>query len=145
HTVVVSKGGCSKQFTFDVGQPGAMSTSVVSTGSINCFGACTGSVQFAAGGGVGSYSFATASATNTSGAFTGLCSGPVTATITDANGCSTSVNTNILQPASAVGITAIITSSSCASCSGQATVTASGGTTPYSYSYASTLGVVPAM
>jgi len=67
----------------------------------------------------------------------GLSAGTYTVTITDANGCTDTENVTITEP---TVLNATITAQTDASCpgssDGSATVTASGGTSPYNYSWA---------
>jgi len=69
-----------------------------------------------------------------------LTAGSYTCTITDANGCSTSANVTITQPAAT--LSASISAQTNVLCfgnsTGSATVSVSGGTAPYSYSWNST-------
>lgn len=73
-------------------------------------------------------------ASQTSTTATGLCSGTYSVTVIDANGCSSDDNISIIELS---GFGATITAISNVSCNGagdgSATVTASGGVTPYTY------------
>jgi len=96
--------------------------------NVSCFGS-TGSVVITPSGGTPPYVITPAQ--------TGLSPGLHTFTVTDANLCTTTVDATITGPAT--GLTALLTSQVNVSCfgnnTGSATVTASGGTGVYTYSW----------
>ncbi|HSY76725.1 MAG TPA: T9SS type A sorting domain-containing protein, partial [Bacteroidia bacterium] len=64
-----------------------------------------------------------------------LCAGAYTVSVTDKNGCTGNSNGTVNQPAM-LNITGTSVNATCfGSCNGQATITPSGGTTPYNYSW----------
>src|ERR1019366_10785478 len=68
------------------------------------------------------------------GVFTGLTAGAYTVTVTDNKGCTTTANYTVTQPAAALAASAIGTNVNCfGGTTGTMTVTASGGTSPYTY------------
>src|SRR5450759_3899486 len=70
------------------------------------------------------------------GVFTGLTAGAYTVTVTDNKGCTTTANYIVTQPAAALAASAIGTNVNCfGGATGTMTVTASGGTSPYTYSW----------
>ena len=117
---VTDANGCSASTSISVTQPAVLSASISST-PILCNGG-TSVITVSASGGTGPF-VGTGNYTVTAGSHS--------YTVTDANGCTTSTSTTITEP------TALIASSSATSIScfgGTATVTvsATGGTTPYS-------------
>jgi len=62
-----------------------------------------------------------------------LAAGTYTVTVTDAGGCTATQTCTITQPASALAATATAAAPTCAGGTGSATVSASGGTSPYTY------------
>lgn len=146
YTVTIGSGVCTQNFTVPVTQPAAMVLSQSAT-PVNCVGSCDGSATITlVSGGTGTMTYSLASApipTNTTGSFTNLCTGTFVATVTDQAGCIANINVPVGTPTSAINITAVGTTSSCASCSGSASVTTTGGTTPYSFAYTNSVGVVP--
>src|SRR6266404_5726885 len=135
---VVATGGCTKDVTIDVTQPAsAVGSSITSQTNVGCFGGSTGSVTVAGSGGTPSYTYSI-DGTNfgVSGTFNNLAAGPYTVTVKDANGCTTTQPVTITQTASTVS--ASISSQTNVACfggsTGSVTVSASGGTSPYTFS-----------
>ncbi len=97
-------------------------------------GACDGTIDLIPSGGTGLYTFVWSNLETTED-LSGLCVGNYTVTITDANGC-TAANSFFIND-SLCTLTASITASTDVTCNGDcdgsATVTASGGTSPYTY------------
>jgi gliding motility-associated-like protein len=146
YTVSIGSGACSQSFTVPITQPLPIVISQTAT-PVNCIGNCDGSATIAVvSGGVGTITYSLPAAplpVNATGSFTNLCTGTFVATVIDQSGCTASLNVPVGTPTSALVITAVGTTSSCASCSGGASVTTTGGTGPYSYVYTNSLGIVP--
>jgi gliding motility-associated-like protein len=100
-----------------------------------CNGQCTGSATVTPSGGTGPYTYSWAPSGGTAATTTGRCAGTYTCTVTDANGCTTTRTFNITQPP-ALTASAVSTPATCGNNNGSATVTASGGTGPYTYNWA---------
>src|SRR5208283_5389536 len=66
-----------------------------------------------------------------------LTAGGYTVTVTDGNGCTTTANTVVNQPAASLSATAgAVTNVACfGNSTGSAAVTAAGGTSPYAYAW----------
>lgn len=108
-----------------------------------CFGWNNGSIELTAAGGTGTYTITWSGPGNYTGSglsISGLLSGGYTATVTDGNGCSKTLTTTVGQPASALSIVIpAVSDTVCFNVSnGTASVTASGGTTPYTYQWETT-------
>jgi hypothetical protein len=137
-TVTVTDGnGCTGTNTVTISQPAsALATSTAIT-NVLCFGNSTGAATVTASGGVGSFTYLWSSAQTTS-VISGQTSGVRTVTVTDGNGCTATNTVTISQPASALATSTAITNVLCfGNSTGAATVTASGGTGPYSYLWSS--------
>jgi len=117
---VTDANGCSTNINGNIGQPNALTASAL-TGSINCYGGSTTATVFALGG-TAPYSGI--------GIFT-VYAGPYSYTVTDANGCSTSVSGSITQP-NALTASALNGSINCNGGTTTVNVSALGGTAPYS-------------
>lgn len=126
--------GCQASASVDVSQPSELQITSLTTSAALCFGTATGSATVVATGGTGQYNYLWSNNQQAPTAV-GLASGPISVTVTDANGCTVSQSADVSQP------TALTTSMSGTnlSCSGNpdgaATVTPSGGTPPYSYAW----------
>jgi hypothetical protein len=104
-----------------------------------CTTTATGIINYTATGGVAPYNYNwTRGATTGSGTGTtisGLIAGTYNVTITSSNGCSTAFTQTLTDP-SPLSITAISTNISCnGAATGAIDLTASGGTTPYTYNW----------
>ena len=134
--------GCTAQQHVTITEPlAALTANVSAQTNVLCHGNNTGSATANASGGTTPYQYAwntsPAQATATAG---NLFAGTYTCTITDANGCSTSVDATITEPAAA--LSASIASTVDVLCFGNSTgsamVDAIGGTAPYLYNWNST-------
>jgi len=65
---------------------------------------------------------------------TGLCVGTYTIRVTDANGCAEELDITITEPTQLAQSVSVV-NATCSQCNGEASITASGGTSPYSYSW----------
>ncbi len=101
--------------------------------------ACTNSGEATASqsGGVSPYTYLWSDAySQTASVATGLSSGSYTITVTDANNCIANTTVTITQPAVLGLTTSVLSNVNCNGASnGSATVSVSGGTLPYSYSW----------
>ncbi len=141
---VTGRKGCSKSGTIIITEPTALTTSVSSPTynggyNISCNGASTGAASVVASGGTAPYSYAWAPAGGSNATVSNLTAGTYTVTVTDNNGCVSIKTISLTQP---VNIVASISSQTNVLCysnsSGAATVSVSGGTMPYTYSWNST-------
>ncbi|MEO8151221.1 MAG: gliding motility-associated C-terminal domain-containing protein [Bacteroidia bacterium] len=134
---VTDAKGCSKQITgIVVNQPGAsLSANPSSTNNVSCYGGNNGNISLLINGGTLPYSYQWSNGATTQN-ISNLISGTYTATITDANGCTTQVaGIAINQPGASVSANA--SSSTNVSCfggnNGNINLAVNGGTSPYSY------------
>jgi gliding motility-associated-like protein len=122
NVIVTDANGCTSNSSVTISEPTVLTSAVVQTSNIACFGG-TGTVFITANGGTGPY-VGTGSQT--------VVAGNQTFTVTDANGCTSNASISISQPTQLV---AIATQTSPILCfGGQATVaiTGTGGTGAYS-------------
>jgi len=126
--------GCINTQSVTLTQPAALA---VAPASVNptCNGSCNGTATATVSGGTGAYTYSWNPNPGTTQNVSALCMGNYTCHITDANGCTTQQTYAITQPA-AIGDVCVSQKTLCnGSCNGSATITASGGTGPYSYSW----------
>lgn len=139
NVVITDASGCSITVDATITQPSPLATSR-SQVNIKCAGAATGSASVSVSGGTGPYSYSWSPSGGTSANATELTAGNYTVTITDANNCQITRSFNITQPQT-FDATSSQTNISCNALSdGTATVTATGGTGIYTYSWYPTGG-----
>lgn len=138
NVTVTDAGGCTQTATATILQPSALSASAVAT-NVACFGGTTGAVNLTVTGGTAPYTYAwtgPSSFTATTEDLTGRSAGTYNVTITDGSNCTTTATASITQPAV---LATVISSQTNVSCNGllngTATVTATGGTSPYTYGW----------
>lgn len=138
---ITDKDGCSGSITKTLALTPPVLPNSFTTGVL-CNAACNGSITVNPTGGSPGYTVAFSSgpvftvAAAGSASIGGLCPGPYTSTITDVKGCSVTANYNITQPP-AMTVTPTQTNLTCnAICNGIASVSVTGGTPPYFYSWA---------
>ncbi|MFL9844307.1 beta strand repeat-containing protein, partial [Flavobacterium rhizosphaerae] len=138
---VTDANGCTASQNFTITQPPALNLTPASQTNIACNGGSTGAATVnAATGGTGPYTYNWTPGNPTGDgttSVTGLSAGTWTVTVTDANGCTASQNFTITQPATALVASAVVDANvSCnGGSNGSATVTATGGTSPYTYEW----------
>ncbi len=126
--------GCSLVRSFTVTEPLALLVGE-SLQDVSCFGVSDGFIDLSVSGGIAPYTYAWSNGATTQDLFN-LSGGNYSVTITDANGCSTVKNYTIVEPASALGVTGTVTNESCfGDNQGAVSLTVSGGTAPYTYSW----------
>lgn len=142
YDVVVDDGaGCQAFGQTVVGEPTVVTVSSTSSDA-TCSGACDGKITINAGGGISPYQYSidNGSSFQGSGSFTSVCDGSYAVVVEDANGCQQTANQTVSVPNpitfnfSSVDVTCFN------DCDGSASVTVSGGTSPYSYSWSSLTG-----
>jgi PKD repeat protein len=135
YTVTVTDGnGCVSNANVVVANNGGATTSLQSSTNVNCNGGNNGSATVSVAGGASPYTYLWTPAGGTAATASGLTAGSYTVTVTDANGCISSVSVNILEPAALSVVTSTVPAS-CGSANGSATVIANGGTGALTYSW----------
>jgi len=131
---VTDANGCTFVLSATVNSTSGGTASIQSSNNVLCNGANTGNATATMTGGTPNYTFVWSNGQTTSTA-TGLSSGNYTVTITDANGCSSVATVSISQP-TALLATPSQTNIICnGGNNGSASVSMSGGTPGYTYSW----------
>jgi gliding motility-associated-like protein len=136
YTITVKDGfGCSTTVGVTITQPAVLTASITAQTNVLCNGSSSGSVTIAGAGGTTAYTFSlNGGPFVASGTFTGLAAGSYTVTVKDANGCSVVQAVTITQP-TLITLATSSTNATCTAANGTATVVASGGISPYIYSW----------
>jgi hypothetical protein len=146
YTVMVTDAnGCTASQAFTITEPSTISFTAASQTNIACFGGNTGAFAVnAATGGTGAFTYDWAPGTPTGDgttSVTGLTAGTYSVTATDANGCTATISFTITEPPVLAITGASQTEVSCnGGANGTATVSVSGGTPGYSYSWSPSVG-----
>jgi hypothetical protein len=133
---VTDANGCTGTTTIQLTTPASPTVSITSQTNVSCFGVCDGTLTVSGNGGVLPYSFtiSPAGAQGPIGTFTGLCAGAYVVTITDANGCTGTVNATITEPnLLTIAVTAFTNVTVFGGNDGTITTLAAGGTPGYVY------------
>jgi gliding motility-associated-like protein len=103
--------------------------------NVSCFGGSNGTIKANVTGGVAPFTYTWNPAAGNVDSLSGLAGGTYSVTVSDGNSCNVSASATITVPAQ-IGVIPSATPVSCGgACDGSATVTVSGGSAPYSYSW----------
>ncbi|SHK71142.1 T9SS type A sorting domain-containing protein [Epilithonimonas mollis] len=136
YTVVITDAnGCTATVNATVTQPASAVSGTTVVTNVACNGASNGAINLTPAGGTAPYTFNWGGGVTTEDR-TGLTAGTYTVVITDANGCTATVNATVTQPASAVSGTTVVTNVACNGASnGAINLTPAGGTAPYTFNW----------
>ncbi|TAL62066.1 MAG: T9SS type B sorting domain-containing protein [Bacteroidetes bacterium] len=133
--VVTDASGCSTANTVTITASGNIPALAAAATPASC-GNNNGTASATVSGGTSPYTYSWNPSSQTTSAITGLSGGNYTCTLTDATGC-TAVQTISVPSSTAITASVSATSSTCGNNNGTAAVNASGGTSPYTYSWSS--------
>jgi gliding motility-associated-like protein len=126
--------GCTSSASASISQPGALTFGVISN-SVSCFGGNNGNANAVyIGGGTPPLSYLWSPGAATTTALSNVMQGIYTCTLTDSKGCTAVQSTTINQPTS-VTLTSSLSPATCGQTNGGATVTATGGVSPYNFNW----------
>jgi len=134
-TVTDQTTNCTGQVTLVVTEPLVLSATAVNTAP-KCAGGATGTATATGVDGTAGYTYSwNTTPVQTTNPAINLIAGSYTATVTDANGCSTTVSTTLIDPPGIV-LNSSMTQANCGQPDGSATVNiVSGGSGNFSYSW----------
>jgi gliding motility-associated-like protein len=137
YTVLITdNNGCTHTQTLTITQPAALAPVTSSTNSTCTFSNGTAWVNVT--GGTGTYTYLWSPTAQTTQTATGLPAATYTVTVTDANGCSAIQTVNVVDAGGPSTTTSVNADVLCfGNTTGSATVTVSGGTPPFTYSWSS--------
>ena len=135
--IITDVNGCTGTVSgITLTAPTAISTATGSHTNVACNGGTTGSASVSPSGGTPGYTYSWSPSGGTAATATGLAAGSYTVTVTDANGCTATRNYTITQPTAISTATGSQTNVSCnGGSNGTASVSPSGGTPGYTYSW----------
>ncbi|WP_300666926.1 T9SS type A sorting domain-containing protein [Fluviicola sp.] len=138
YTVTVTDANtCQTQRTFTVDEPTVLDVSSGSTTSVSCHNGANGSATVAPTGGTPSYTYSWAPTGGTAATASGLAAGTYTVTVTDANGCQGNQTFIVSEPDTLALTISAQTNLTCnGDTDGSATISVTGGTPSYTYSWA---------
>ncbi|MFM8951213.1 MAG: beta strand repeat-containing protein, partial [Bacteroidota bacterium] len=134
--MVMDANGCTTSGAINiVDAPGPIMGPITAV-NVNCYNGANGSISSAISGGTAPFNYnLNQGSTQTTGIFNNLSAGSYNILVTDANGC-TATSSQVLSQPSALLTSASTTASTCLNgTNGTASVTVSGGTSPYSYQW----------
>jgi len=134
YSVTVSDAiGCSGIDSVQITVSAPLTITLTGTDA-TCAGACNGSATCGFTGGIAPFTFLWSNGSTTQN-ISGLCAGTYTLTIVDAVGCSAQQSVTITEPAAMVAANTSTNATCNALCNGTASVTITGGSTPFAYSW----------
>ncbi|WP_394344711.1 beta strand repeat-containing protein, partial [Chryseobacterium echinoideorum] len=136
YTVTITDAnGCTGTVNATVTQPATSVSGTTVVTNVACNGGSTGAINLTPTGGTAPYTFNWGGGITTEDR-TGLSAGTYTVTITDANGCTGTVNATVTQPATSVSGTTVVTNVACnGGSTGAINLTPTGGTAPYTFNW----------
>jgi len=136
YTVTVTDlNGCTQSKTITINEPNLLTDSIVTISDVSCFNGSDGKVELFMTGGTLPYSYSWSNGTTNQNLLNAP-AGTYTLNTTDGNGCQFSEDYAISEPATPLTLSTSATNVDCfGNTNGSATVNASGGTSPYTYSW----------
>ncbi|MCB9196203.1 MAG: SprB repeat-containing protein, partial [Flavobacteriales bacterium] len=132
---ITDNHGCQGTENVTITEPTELISSIDLSGNVSCFGFCDGFAQGNATGGTLPYTFSWSNNAGSNTLATNLCADAYVFTVTDGNGCVSTSNAIISQPTQLSASTSQVNLSCFQSCDGSATVSPSGGVSPYSFQW----------
>ena len=133
---ITDNNGISKLVNFNIVEPEAINSNLISTINANCYGAGNGSANIEVDGGTGSYyNYNWGTATIPRIENPNLSAGNYELVISDIAGCTDTLEVEIEEPETMSVQTVWLVNDTLISCEGKASLQASGGIGPYSYSW----------
>lgn len=136
---VFDANNCPATLTLTISEPSQIDVSVASQTQPSCFGGSNGSITISATGGSPSYSYLWLPTGGSSATGTNLTTGIYTVTVSDQNGCSTAITSQLTQPPLLQGFLISKTDPTCFNvANGTISTGVSGGSPPYQFNWQTT-------
>lgn len=133
---VTDAAGCVGTASVQITEPTQLVSAIGSFSNVTCAGFTNGTATMQVFGGVPNYSYTWTPSAQTSSVMVGVGANTYTCNVVDANGCATSQQVTISQPAPLVIAASSFTNVSCfGGNNGQISVTIQGGTPVYGYTW----------
>ncbi|TCJ17737.1 T9SS type A sorting domain-containing protein [Flaviaesturariibacter flavus] len=135
---ITDANGCQAAVSnITVSQPASAVSGSTVVGNIPCYGGTVGFINLTPAGGTPGYTYLWNNGTTATEDRTGLAAGTYSVTITDANGCTGTVNNIVVgEPAAPVSGSTVVTNVACfGGTTGAINLTPAGGTPGYTYSW----------
>jgi len=129
---VTDSNNCISSVSFNITQPAVLRDSTISVTNATCYGTNNGSANIAVTGGTKPYKYNWSGGGGTNANAINLFAGTYTCTVNDSNGCVTKDTITVTSPTQIIATTTY-TATPCSKSNGTASVSASGGISPYSY------------
>ena len=133
---VTDANGCTGSTIANVLNTGGPSVNASITTNVSCNGGNDGSASVNVSNGTAPFTYIWSPAGGTGASATGLPAGNYSVSVTDANGCVSSDNVTVTEPSPVAAQTVTSNTLCFGSADGSATVNPSGGTGPYTFSWA---------
>lgn len=132
---VTDNNGCQDTATINISTINGPVISNPQQNNVTCFGLSDGNASITVSGGTTPYTYSWSPSGGNAATASGLAAGSYTVTVTDNAGCSASQTFIITQPNELIATIASITPADCGLSNGAASITVSGGTGTYTYSW----------
>lgn len=130
---ITDDNGCVLANQFFVTEPLAALGGNFNVTDVGCYGNSTGEIDLNTTGGTSPYNYNWSNGSTTEDMLN-IASGNYSVSITDANGCTTILNTSVAQPTAPLSIVSTVTNINCYDiANGAINITVSGGTEPYTF------------
>lgn len=133
--VVTDKNGCSEQLSLEISEPNQLQSRIASTENIKCFGDQEGEIRLEVTGGEQPYRYKWSNGANTQN-IAELPAGNYSVVVSDANGCSNTLEATISEPPRLVAGILNVSNNACfGEESGAIEINVSGGVGRYTYNW----------
>ena len=139
---VTDANNCTTTRTIVLTEPTALVVNTANT-NVSCYGGTNGTAGVSASGGVLPYSYVWSPSVGVGATLTGLSAGTYVCTIKDANGAEVQKTIEVTQPTALATSVEQLNVGCNGIASGSATITVSGGVSPYTYSWSPSGGNTP--